>query len=94
MYFITMIEIKNGEINDTRCVGYVASLDKAKEILENNECDICETCYNYATIENIPEGIYQYDTSPIWFKFNELEEKYIECNKPEESKNWTGFAIG
>lgn len=94
MYFITMIEIKNGEINDTRCVGYVASLDKAKEILENNECDICETCYNYATIENIPEGIYQYDTSPIWFKFNELEEKYEECNKPEESKNWAGFAIG
>ena len=91
MYFITTIQIKNNQIQDTRCVGYVSDLDLAKEIIENNKYHLNETIYNYALIENIPEGIYQYDMNPLWFKFNELEGKYIECNKP---KNWAGFALG
>ena len=91
MYIITTIQIKNNQIQDTRCVGYVSDLDLAKEIIENNKYDLNETIYNYALIENIPEGIYQYDMNPLWFKFNELEGKYIECNKP---KNWAGFALG
>lgn len=94
MYFITTIQIKNNQIQSTRCVGYVSDLDLAKEIIENNEYDLNETIYNYALIENIPEGIYQYDMSPLWFKFNELDEKYKPCEIPECCKNNVGFGMG
>ena len=94
MYFISTIQIKNNQIQDTRCVGYVSDLNLAKEIIKNNEYDLNETIYNYALIENIPEGIYQYDMSPLWFKFNELNEKYESCEIPECCKNNVGFGIG
>lgn len=94
MYFITMIQIKNNEEEDRRCVGYVSDLDLAKEIIENNKYDLNETIYNYALIENIPEGIYQYDMNPLWFKFNELDEKYELCEIPKCCKNNVGFSIG
>lgn len=94
MYFITTIQEKNDEIIGQRCVGYVDTYEDAEEIVESNAYDICETIYNYAVIEEIPSGIYQYDVNAKWFKYNELEEKYEKCDKPDFVKNLVGFAIG
>jgi hypothetical protein len=34
------------------------SLETAQEVIKNNQCDIWETCYDYALIEGIEEGLY------------------------------------
>ena len=67
MYFITTIDSKH---DDTRCVGYFKHFEEAERAVLRNSFDICETCYDYVTIENIEEGIYQYDFQPKWYKWN------------------------
>lgn len=92
MYFITTIDSTDGT---TRCVGYYSTFEKAEEVVLDNACDIWETCYGYAIIENIDEGLYQYDQSPVWYKWDDINEKYIKIkNVPEQYKNIIGFAIG
>lgn len=95
MYFITTLEAKKGEIKDTRCVGYFKTFKQAENAVINNKCDIWETCYNYAVIENIPEGLYQYDFHPTWYKYHEIIGKYIKCKQPAfVEMTHIGYAIG
>ena len=94
MYFITTLQIKNNDIEDSRCVGYFSSFEKAEQIVKNNTYDLEETIYNYIVIENIPEGIYQYDQNAKWYKFNRNTEKYDPCDKPKEMNHLVGFGIG
>ena len=92
MYFITTMNK-----DDVRCVGYYSELIDAFEAVVNNYCDLYEAgYYPYAVIENIPEGIYHYDTEPIWFEFDEKTEKYKRINhRPSYiGKHLAGFAIG
>jgi hypothetical protein len=92
MYFITTIDSKDG---DTRCVGYYTTFEKAEEAVIDNACDINETCYDYCVIENISEGLYQYDQSPTWYKWNDLDEVYEKIDYvPEPFKHTVGFGIG
>lgn len=92
MYFITSISEKHGY----RCVGYVSALEEAIDIVENNRCDLWEAgYYPYAVIENIAEGLYQYDQSPLWFKYNIEKEIYEKSNRPEFiDSRFVGFGIG
>ena len=96
MYFITTIEVKRKQIKDTRCVGYYSKFDEAEKVVLSNSCDICETCYDYAVIENIPEGLYQYDFHPTWYKYQKLVGGYTKCeNLPDFIKAIdVGYAIG
>ena len=92
MYFITTIDSRD---DDMRCVGYCSTFEKAEEIISDNACDIWETCYDYAVIENIEEGLYQYDHDAVWYKWDDLNEKYEKIEeKPEQYKKLVGFAIG
>ncbi len=94
MYFITTVDPKD---NDVRCVGYFSDKDMAIEVVENNIGDIYEAgCYQYAVIEHIPEGIYQYDTEPLWFTYIEKTQKYQPCATPLfiRKEHMVGFAIG
>ena len=92
MYFLTTIEEKNGEIKDTRCVGYFETYEEAASIVLHNFYDINETIYNYAVIEAIHSGIYQYDHKPHWFAW--IENSYIESEVPPFAKNGCGYGIG
>lgn len=94
MYFITTIQLKDGEQKDSRCIGYFKQFEEAEYIVLNNVGDIEETIYNYCVIENIPEGIYQYDQNAKWYKFNDLDEVYKPCKKPKELNHFVGFGIG
>lgn len=93
MYFITTI---TKDFNEFRCIGYFKDLSNAKRILEYNVHDVYECgYYPYAVIEFIPEGIYRYDLEPQWYKWDKIDNKYIECIfQPLEIKNCVGFAIG
>lgn len=92
MYFITTVDSKDG---DTRCVGYYSTFEKAEEAVLDNACDIWETCYDYAVIENVDEGLYQYDQNPVWYKWDDLNEEYVKIEgRPDQYKNQIGFGIG
>ena len=91
-YFITTVE-RDGLRTFHTCVGYVKSYEEAEKIVLNNDYDIAETCYNYAVIEKIPIGIYQFDTDPKWFKFNPSEERYEKCDTPDFAKGVAGWAM-
>ena len=94
MYFITTVQIKDEQLGYTRCIGYFKTFEKAEYIVLNNVGDIEETIYNYCVIENIPDGIYQYDQNAKWYKFNDLDEVYKPCEKPKELNHLIGFGIG
>ncbi|MDN5317612.1 MAG: hypothetical protein PWR08_1737 [Thermoanaerobacterium sp.] len=54
-----------------------------------------ETCYNYALIEKIEQGLYQADNQNRWFyKFSRETGIYEPIEEPEEVKHWCNFAIG
>lgn len=92
MYFITSMDIDN----DTRCVGYYSDLKKAIEIVENNTGDLNEEgYYPYIVIENIKEGIYQYDQNPMWFEYDKSLNKYVKSKRPSYiDPRYVGFSIG
>lgn len=46
------------EFGDTRTVGIFPSLEEARNVVENNVCDIFETIYDYALIEEVTFGLY------------------------------------
>lgn len=94
MYFITTVQIKDEQLGYTRCIGYFETFEKAEYIVLNNVGDIEETIYNYCVIENIPDGIYQYDQNAKWYKFDNLNEVYKPCEKPKELNHLVGFGIG
>ena len=92
MYFITTIDSKDG---DTRCVGYYKTFKEAERVVTNNECDIYETCYDYAIIEHIKEGLYQYDYHPTWYKYQSSKAGYVKTDIPAfANSNNIGYAIG
>lgn len=63
-------------------------------MLENGG-DIFETCYNYAVIEEIEDGLYQYDTEPKWYQMDhELGEVSKMDGRPDFAKCIVGWAIG
>ncbi len=94
MYFLTTLQIKNENLINSRCVGYFKNFKDAEDVIINNIADLNETIYNYAIIENIPEGLYKYDQNAKWYKFDELNETYESCNIPDGFKHIVGLSIG
>ena len=92
MYFITTIDSTN---DDTRCVGYFKDFEEAEIRVLENAMDICETCYDYAVIENVPEGLYQYDQNAKWYKFDYDKNVYRKIEgRPAKYERIVGLAIG
>lgn len=92
MYFITTIDSKD---DDMRCVGYFKTFEQAEYAVFHNTCDIWETCYDYVVIENIKEGLYEYDYNAQWYKWNNTNEEYERIEEtPKKYKDQIGFAIG
>ena len=92
MYFITSVSK-----TDTRCVGYFSDKETAIEVVQNNAGDLYETgCYPYVVIENVPEGLYQYDFEPIWFTYIEKTDKYQISPPPlfVRKQRTVGYGIG
>ena len=45
MYFITTLQIKDGQQKSSRCIGYFKSFEEAEHIVVNNVGDIEETIF-------------------------------------------------
>lgn len=92
MYFVTTIDTLE---DDNRCVGYFKTFEEAEHVVLDNVCDIWETCYNFVVIENIKEGLYQYDYDAKWYEWNYDKKRYEKTDKiPGAYQDQIGFAIG
>lgn len=80
-------------IERSRCVGYFNSYEEAEDVVRGNYGDLYEQgYYDYVVIENIPEGLYQYDLEPVFFKWD--SEVFKKCNRPEGLENICGLSLG
>lgn len=87
-------QIKGIDFGSERIVGWYSDYKDAYEAVLNNACDIWETCYDYALLEEIEEGLYHPASSRWWFKHNLEENRYEEIPEPEFCKVYSGFTIG
>ena len=95
IYTITTIEVdKKDGFSSSRCVGFYYDLNEAKNAIEENRCDLFETCYLYAVIEESYEGIYPHIEKQLWYKYNLKKEKYEKCKKPEFAMGYGSCGIG
>ena len=79
-----------------RLVGYYADKQHAIEAVKNNNADINETCYDYALVEEVEEGLYQpANSDKRWlFKFNRDTKLYEPIEEPDWLHEFSGFTIG
>ena len=78
----------------TRLVGWYYKFDDGYSSVLKNNCDINETCYQYALIEECEEGIYHPAIKRWWFKYNQGKREYEEIVEPDFIKVFCGFTIG
>lgn len=87
---------KNGwsDFGSERLVGYYTNKEKAFDAVKCNGCDINETCYDYALIEEVEEGLYNPAFNRWLFKYNSDIDKYEPIDEPSFMKHTVGFTIG
>lgn len=96
MYFLTMIETNRNshECTSSAAVGYFKTYEEVVEILHSNYCDINETCYDYAVVEQIRPGLYPCPEKTVFFKYDPDKNGYFETCRPKMLNNMGNFAIG
>lgn len=97
MFFITAfqeLDSEIGGIKNSRCFGYYPHFETANNAVKNNMCDINETIYDYAVIENIEPGIHSIYTDRWFYKFNYKTGMYESIEEPKEVMHFCNFAIG
>ena len=96
---MTMEKLEKGDIECSigcsTIPGFYTKKDYAFYTVINNVCDIWETCYDYALIERVAEGLYNpaLSDSRWWFKYNRTTGKYELIDEPVFCKHLVGFTI-
>lgn len=85
---------KYPEFGSSRLVGWYSEFEDAYSSVLSNNCDINETCYQYALIEECKEGLYNPVSKRWWFKYNQDQDRYFQINEPSFIKRFCGFTIG
>lgn len=81
---------------DIRTVGWYKDLPTAEKAVESNAGDIYEGCYEWAIIEEVPEGLYPYSPSNVrkLYTFNSETGRYVLASEELTTMvNWI-FSIG
>ena len=77
----------------SQVVGWYSKFDRAYLSVSRNSCDINETCYKYAIIEECEEGLYNPSFKRWWFEYNSKENRYFEIDEPDFMKKIHGFTF-
>jgi hypothetical protein len=100
MFFITTFtkmektDLGCPDVGSSRTVGFVETFEEADQILKSNSCDIWETIYNWANIEEIGPGIYYFPDNVWWYKWDDEKHGFFPTEKPECTKGMCNFSIG
>lgn len=70
-------------------------LEDAVTALHENRADMFETCYDYAVIEEVCEGIYgTIPETAKWFEWDTERQGYYECETPSGAEHVIAYGIG
>ena len=83
------------DFGDSYIAGFYTDFETAKEDVEHNACDINETCYDYAIIEKVEEGLYRPATKEArWlYQFNYLTKQYEPIDEPPFLQHICGITM-
>ena len=79
------------DLGSSNFIGWFSIERRASEFVINNECDIWETIYDYALIEEWREGYAGFALSAYWYKYNREIDKYEPILPPSYMNNYCGF---
>ena len=82
-----------GNFGHVAPMGFFTNKQDAFEAVVNNSCDINETIYDYAIIEEVQEGLYPCSTARWFFKFNRETKKYDFMEEPKFMNHLCGILI-
>ena len=71
----------------TRSPCFRPTFELAEEVVKTNMCDIWETCYNYACIEEISQMLYPHCESIHYYKYNKDIDGYEKIEAPKLLKD-------
>ena len=95
----TMTKLEQTELGlpkfgSTRTVAWYDNFDDAEKVVVCNNDDIWETCYQYAVIEEIEEGLYPEGTPRWFYKYNIATGEYNKIDEPEWMHQYANISIG
>ncbi len=82
------------EFGSSRLVGWYPEFEVANSAVMGNVCDINETCYQYALIEECEVGLYHPAYKRWWYEYDREKEEYVQIDEPDFIKGFCGFTIG
>ena len=91
MYFILTIR----DTQEARCPGYYCSLNRARQAVENNYCDMFECgYYKYAVILYIRENcLYPDPQEWAWYSCD-IDDNVEKIERPVELSNYYPYILG
>ena len=81
------------DFGSTATMGFYMDKDVAFDAVRSNGADINETCYDYALVEEVEEGLYPASTTRWFFKFNKDTGKYEDIPEPDFVKHVCGLIM-
>lgn len=78
-------------LGDRRSVGFRYSFELAEEVVKTNMCDIWETCYDYACIEELGCELYPFYQNRWIYKYNREINGYEEIDEPVILKGYSNI---
>ena len=75
------------DLGSCRTVGFKHEFSNAERIVNDNICDIYETCYTYACIEELSTDLYPMANLRKFYKYNKRFKGYEEIEEPDNLKN-------
>ena len=84
------------DFGDTHLVGWYSDKTMAFDAVRENTCDINESCYPYAVIEAVKEGLYSpASTQDRWFfRYIHDKNKYEKISEPDGLEHLCGITMG
>lgn len=82
------------EFGSTYLAGWFSEFEDAYSSVTDNCCDINETCYDYALIEECKEGLCNPSSKRWLFKYNQKKDRYFQIGEPAFMQKFCGFTIG
>lgn len=78
MYFITMLNINNNEVTESKTIGYVSDREEAEIKIKSNDNAVFikgeNSYYDYGIISDVSTGFSLNINDIRWFKYNRIEE--------------------
>lgn len=81
------------DFGSERIMGWYEDKDTAFERVRENACDINETCYNYAIVEEVKQGLYPCSMNRWFFEYKKDKDEYVQIEQPSFLLGFCGLVV-